>query len=60
MPIKYSFTYIVTSDECIAGIGQIPERGAASEYIKPWYKGSVCLRQLKQYLSGQMKKKKYV
>ena len=34
MPIKYSVTYNVTSNECIAGKGQIQERSDISEYIK--------------------------
>ena len=34
MPIKYFATYNVTSNERIAGNGQIPERSETSEYIK--------------------------
>ena len=34
LPIKYSDTYNVTSNECIARKGQIPERSDISEYIK--------------------------
>ena len=34
----------VTSNECIAGNGYIPERSDTSEYIKEWYQGSVSLR----------------
>ena len=34
MPIKYSITHNVTSNECIAGNGQILERSDTIEYIK--------------------------
>ena len=44
LPIKYSVIYNVTSNECFAGNGQIPERSDTSEYIKRIYKGSVSLR----------------
>ena len=34
--IKYYVTYYVTSNECIAGNGQIPKRSDTREYIKEW------------------------
>ena len=43
MLIGYSVTYNVTSNECIAGNGQIPERSETSEYTIEWYEGSVSL-----------------
>ena len=47
---------IVTSNECIAGNGWIPERSDTSEYIKEWYKGLVDLKDYK----GIKDTKKYV
>ena len=41
---QYSITYDVTSNECIAGNGQIPKRSDTSEYVKELYKGSVSLQ----------------
>ena len=44
MPIKYTIAYNVTSNECIAGNGEIPERSDTSECRKEWNKGSVSLQ----------------
>ena len=48
MPIKYSVSYNVIRNECIASNGQIPERSDTSEYIKECYKGSVSFQYLDQ------------